>query len=97
MKETKGYMELMLMVFWKTNSNLGQMCHFGPKIACRDNSGSTLRNFLKFCLMKGAKRYMKIMMMVFSKKISMGHFGPENGVTSYLWILSKNFVFNLAQ
>ena len=43
---------------------------FGLKMACRHNSGSTLRIFLKFCTMKGAKRYMKISLMVFPKKIS---------------------------
>ena len=49
------------------------------------NSGSTLSNFLKFCMMKWAKRYMKIMLMVFPKKYyfeQTGNFEPENGLTS---------------
>ena len=37
---------------------------------------------------------MKVELMVFLKKYNlgqMGHFGPENGVSLYLWILSKEF------
>ena len=33
----------------------------GPKMAHPHNSGSALRIFLKFCRMKGANRYMKIL------------------------------------
>ena len=41
--------------------------------------------FLKFCIIKGAKRCMKIILMVFPKRNllgEMGCFGPENVVTS---------------
>ena len=44
------------------------MGHSYPKIARCHNSGSTLRIFLKFCLIKGAKKYIKIMSIVFLKK-----------------------------
>ena len=38
------------------------MGHFGPKNGTSDNSGSALRTFLRFCRMKGAHRYMKILL-----------------------------------
>ena len=38
------------------------------------NSGSALRMFLKFCKMKGANRYMKILLVVFREKIHLGQF-----------------------
>ena len=47
--------------------------------------GSALRIFLKFCTMKGAKRYMELILIVFAKKISFGTnglFRPENGMLS---------------
>ena len=56
--------------------SFGAKDHFGPKMARRHNSGSTLRIFLKFCIMKGAKRYMKIILMVSLKKISFCADGP---------------------
>ena len=37
----------------------------GPKMAHLHNSGSIIRIFLKFCRMKGANRYMKILLVVF--------------------------------
>ena len=62
------------------------MGYFGLKMACCHNSGSALRTFLKFCIMKGAKIYMKISLMVFQKNVNvlgkLGHFGPKNGLTS---------------
>ena len=36
------------------------------------NSGAALGNFLKFCRMKGAHRYMKILLIVFREKNSFG-------------------------
>ena len=42
----------------------------GPKMAHPHNSGSTLRTFLKFCRMKGANRYMKILLVVLREKNS---------------------------
>ena len=43
-----------------------------PKMAHPHNSGSTLRIFLKFCRMKGANRYMKILLVVFREQNSFG-------------------------
>ena len=40
----------------------------GPKVAHLHNSGSALRIFLKFCRMKMANRYMKILLVVFREK-----------------------------
>ena len=42
----------------------------GPKMARPLNSGFALRIFCKFCAMAEAKRYMKIVLMVFPKKFS---------------------------
>ena len=36
------------------------------------NSGSAIRTFFKFCRMKGAHRYMKVLLVVFLEKISFG-------------------------
>ena len=64
MKKAKKNMELILMVFLKKKkSQLGQMDYFDLKMTCSHNSGSTLKIFLKFCKMKGVKRYMKISLM----------------------------------
>ena len=52
----------------------------GPKMAHPQNSGSTLRMFLKFCAMKGANRYMEIILMAFQKKsclAQMGYLRPK--------------------
>ena len=43
----------------------------GTKMAHPHNSGSAVRMFLKFCRMKGASRYMKILLVIFREK----HFG----------------------
>ena len=56
MKGAKRYMEIILMLFVKKISFRAKG-HFGLKMAGRHNSGSTLRIFSKFGLMKGAKRY----------------------------------------
>ena len=40
----------------------------GLKMAHPRNSGSALRMFLKFCRVKGANRYMKILLVVFRGK-----------------------------
>ena len=39
-----------------------------PKMAHPHNYGSALRIFLKFCKMKGANRYMKILLVAFLEK-----------------------------
>ena len=46
----------------------------GLKMAHPHNSGSVLRIFLKFCRIKGANRYMKILLVVFLEKNSFGTF-----------------------
>ena len=46
------------------------MSHFGPENGTSHNSGLTLRMFLKFCRMKGASRYMQILLVVFREKNS---------------------------
>ena len=38
------------------------------------NSGLAPRFFLKFCRMKGANRYMEILLVVFQEKIYLGQF-----------------------
>ena len=60
------------MVCTKKNFS-GQMGHF-PQNGTSHNSGSALRIFLKFCRMKGANRYMKILLVVFREKIHLGQF-----------------------
>ena len=50
----------------------GKWTILGPKMAHPHNSGSALRIFLKFRRMKGANRYMKILLVVFREKDSFG-------------------------
>ena len=52
---------------WK-KSHMSQMGHFGLKIACCHNSGSTLMIFLKFCIIEVGKSYMKISFSGFCQK-----------------------------
>ena len=78
-------------------SCLGQMGHLRPKMARPHNSGSAVRIVLQCCTMKGAKRDMEIILMVFLKKIDLGqfgHFGPKMCVLITLGLLQvffKNF------
>ena len=60
--------------FWFLPKNFVQdkWAILGPKMAHPHNSGSALRIFLKFCRMKGANRYMKILLVVFREKNSFG-------------------------
>ena len=65
-----------------------KMGYFGLKMAHYHNSR------LNFCIMKGAKMYVKFILMVFQKKKVIGqvdHFGPENDVISQFWIHSNFF------
>ena len=48
------------------------MGRFGLENGTSHNSGLALRIFLKFCRMKGANRYMKILLVVFREKNSFG-------------------------
>ena len=45
-----------------------------PKMAHPHKSGSALRIYLKFCRMKGANRYMEILLVVFPEKNHLGQF-----------------------
>ena len=58
---------------------------FGTKTACRHNSGSTKMILLEYCIMEGANKYMKVVIMVFPKNVyhfgKMGCFKPENNMT----------------
>ena len=64
----------------------GKRAILGLKMGCLHNFVSALRSFLKFCKMKGVKKYMEIILMFFSEKSShlrqMGHFDPKNGESS---------------
>ena len=41
-----------------------QVGHFGPENGTSHNYGLALKIFLKFCHMKGANRYMKILLVL---------------------------------
>ena len=64
-------MEIILVVFLK-KIYLGQFGHSTQKMVRPHNFGSASGFFFKFCLMKGAMRYMKILLVVFREKISFG-------------------------
>ena len=54
----------------------GKWAILGPKAAHPRNSGSIVRVFFKFCRMKGANRYMIILLAVFREKNSFGAIWP---------------------
>ena len=54
------------------------MGHFGPEMAHPHNSGLARRIVLKFCRMKGATRYMKILLVIFREKVHLGQFYAFN-------------------
>ena len=83
MKRADMYMEIMSIAFPK-NSSSGQMSHSGPKMVHHHNSGSAAMIVL-YCTMRGAKREMEIIVMVFLEKILLGaiwSFWPTNGMPS---------------
>ena len=56
-----------------------------PKMGRPQNSGSAVRIALQFCTMKGAKREMEIILMVFLEKLlfaAIWSFWPKNGASS---------------
>ena len=61
-------MKNALLVFLEKSSFWGKWAILGPKMACPYNFGSTLSIFLRFCRIKGVKRYMELVFMVFLKK-----------------------------
>ena len=74
-KGVKRYIKSYLWFFQKKNCS-GQMGYFGwgnwvildPEMMCPYYSGSFLRVFKKYCSMKGAKKLVKVLLMVFSQK-----------------------------
>ena len=73
------------MVFLKKISS-GKWVVLGQKMKCRHNSGSALTVFFKFCIIKRVKRYMKIISMVFLKKLSLAqlvHFLLQNDMPEF--------------
>ena len=66
----KGFCENYVKGFCEKNVILA------PKMMHPHNSGSTLRIFFKFRIMKGAERYMELILMVFLKKFSFRANGP---------------------
>ena len=61
-------MKVIIMVYTQKNFVLEKWAILGQRMAFPQNSGSALRIFLKFCRMKGANRYMKILLVVFQEK-----------------------------
>ena len=64
-------MKVIAMVYSKTDW-LRTNGDFGSENGTSHNSGSNLTDFLKFCRIKGANRYMKILLVVFLEKNSFG-------------------------
>ena len=76
----------MILIILQKKSCLGQMNHFRhkngafsykwailcPKMAHPHNSGLALRIFVKFSRMKGANRYMKILLILFQDQKTFG-------------------------
>ena len=73
MKMANRWMKVIIM-FVPENICSGEMGHFGPENGTSHNSGSALRIFLKYCIIKGANRYMEILLVVFQEKIHLGQF-----------------------
>ena len=75
------------------------MCHLGTKMVRPHNSGSAVRIVLQFCSIKGSKRFMKIILMVFLKKSYMGQFGHFDPkiVDPHNFGCALRFFFNFAQ
>ena len=55
--------------FSDKNSHLGKRATLGSKIVHPHNSGSAGRIFLTFCTMKVANRQMRVILLIFKKKI----------------------------
>ena len=72
----------------------------GLKMVDPHNSGSTLTIFWKFCTVKGAKRHMKFILVIFAKNIFLrvnSLLWPEYIVHLELWICSQRSLYNFAQ
>ena len=71
--------------FSEKNSHLASWALLDLKMAHPHNSGSTVRIFFKFCVMKRANRQTRVVLMVGTKKVlfrTNGHSEPENGPSS---------------
>ena len=67
---------------------------WAQKLAHPHNSGLAVKNFQKFCTVKGAYRQMKIILMIISKKFLFGAnelLRTQNDASSQLWIRCKNY------
>ena len=62
---------MLFLIFFFLGAGGGEFGHFGPKMVCLYNWVGSQVLFL-FCTVKGFKRYMKILLVVFSEKISFG-------------------------
>ena len=80
-------------------SRLGEMGHLRPKMARPQNTGSAVKIVLQCCTMKGEKRDMEIILMVFLKKIYLGQFGhfTPKMVCPHNFGSASGFFFNFAQ
>ena len=58
----------MILIVFHKNVLGGKWTILGPKILHPHNSGSVVRIFLNFCIMERANRYMKVIIMVSTKK-----------------------------
>ena len=67
-------MKVIIMVSTKKIFVQDKRAILGPKIALPYNSGSAVRVFQKFCRMKGANKYMEILLVIFREKIHLGQF-----------------------
>ena len=59
---------MKIIVFPKKSFLVGKWAILGLKMAHLHNSVSALRIFFKFCTMKGANKYMEIILMTFPEK-----------------------------
>ena len=66
-------MKVIIMVCTKKNFQ-NKCAILGLKMGHPRSSGLALRIFLKFCRMKGANKYMKILLVVFQEKFHLGQF-----------------------
>ena len=58
-------MKVIIMVCTEKNLFRTNWAILAPKMAHPHNSGLALRIFLNFCRIKGANRYMKLLLFVF--------------------------------
>ena len=77
---------------YQKNFVQGKWAILSPKMAHPHDSGSDLRIFLKFCRMKEAYRYMKVLLVVFREKNSIAtiwSFKPLDHFLLFDWAWSS--------